>query len=84
MKNTINTLLVVAAILAIVFGFILFWQKQQHEHEEKMHASLLPLSLSPETNSEIPVTEDNNTTSQKISETLQSAIAFILGIFSKL
>jgi len=79
MKHLSNILLAIAFILAVVFGFVLFWQKQQNEHTEKMIVQL----TDPPTE-QLPVVEEQKTKGQKIKDGVQSTLAYMLGIFSKI
>lgn len=85
MKHLTNILFIIAIILAVVFSFMLFWQKQQNLHTEKMMAQMGSTQLQPEQGAiTIPALENTKTLGQKMRDGAQSIIAFFLGIFTKL
>lgn len=72
-----------ALLLGVIFGFVLLFQKQQNDHTEKMVVQLTnhPTKQSILT---LPVVQEQKTRSQKIKEGAQSALAYVLGVFSKI
>ncbi|MBX2901851.1 MAG: hypothetical protein KF775_19535 [Cyclobacteriaceae bacterium] len=78
MKHFSNIFFAIAAVLTIVFAFMLLWQKQQNEHTEK-----IVVQLTETQNEELPVIQKEKTKGQKIKDGVQSTLAYIVGIFTR-
>jgi hypothetical protein len=83
MKHLSNVLLAISLLFVVVFGFMLFWQKQQNEHNEKMVVQLNEPTTE-QTVITLPVVPEQKAMRQKIKDGVQSILAYILGIFSKI
>lgn len=74
-----------ALILAVVFGFMLFWQKQQNEHTERMvENAVVQAQQKQKPIIELVRVEQAKSMKERMKDGVKSAIAFMLSVFTKL
>ncbi|MEK6782073.1 MAG: hypothetical protein AABY93_10220 [Bacteroidota bacterium] len=85
MKNFINVLTPLIFILALVFSFLLIWQKQQHAHDEKMTETAANNASKQQSSViELIQAEEEKSLRERVQEGVKATIAFVLSIFTKL